>query len=50
MIWGAECFAEQIKLYAKQDDLLYVISSLGTAPNILAAVKQVKNPSAELLP
>ena len=35
-------FAEQIKLHARQGDLLFAISSSGASANILAAVKQAK--------
>ena len=36
-------FAEQIKLHAKEDDLVVAISSSGASPNILQAVVEVDN-------
>ncbi len=42
-------FAEQIKLHAKEDDLVVAISSSGASPNILQAVVEVDNCGCTLL-
>ena len=42
-------FAEQIKLHARQGDLLFAISSSGASANILAAVKQAKESGCQVI-
>ncbi len=42
-------FAEQIKLHARQGDLLFAISSSGASVNILAAVKQAKESGCQVI-
>jgi D-sedoheptulose 7-phosphate isomerase len=42
-------FAEQIRLHAKQGDLLFAISSSGASANILTAVKQAKESGCRVI-
>ena len=42
-------FSEQIKLHAKEDDLVVAISSSGSSPNILRAVAAANNCGCTLL-